>query len=83
MEGTGNMIDGSILASYGNVIVVTLNYRLGVLGKSFIFFFIKWWMVLITEYLYDLLFYIQPPTNVKKIYTWFKEAHDLGIAEGP
>lgn len=34
MEGTGNMIDGSILASYGNVIVVTLNYRLGVLGKS-------------------------------------------------
>uniref|UniRef100_A0A8C3B8F7 Carboxylesterase type B domain-containing protein n=2 Tax=Neognathae TaxID=8825 RepID=A0A8C3B8F7_CAIMO len=32
MEGTGNMIDGSILASYGNVIVVTLNYRLGVLG---------------------------------------------------
>ncbi|XP_043928389.1 neuroligin-4, X-linked isoform X2 [Protopterus annectens] len=32
IEGTGNMIDGSILASYGNVIVVTLNYRLGVLG---------------------------------------------------
>ncbi|KAM9300716.1 neuroligin-4, X-linked isoform 2-T2 [Morus bassanus] len=32
MEGTGNMVDGSILASYGNVIVVTLNYRLGVLG---------------------------------------------------
>lgn len=33
MEGTGNMIDGSILASYGNVIVITINYRLGVLGK--------------------------------------------------
>ncbi|XP_065108487.1 neuroligin 4 X-linked b [Paramisgurnus dabryanus] len=32
IEGTGNMIDGSILASYGNVIVVTVNYRLGVLG---------------------------------------------------
>uniref|UniRef100_A0A673LSE9 Neuroligin-4, X-linked-like n=1 Tax=Sinocyclocheilus rhinocerous TaxID=307959 RepID=A0A673LSE9_9TELE len=32
VEGTGNMIDGSILASYGNVIVVTVNYRLGVLG---------------------------------------------------
>ncbi|XP_053162948.1 neuroligin-4, X-linked isoform X2 [Hemicordylus capensis] len=32
MEGTGNMVDGSILASYGNVIVVTINYRLGVLG---------------------------------------------------
>ncbi|GAA6082135.1 neuroligin-4, X-linked-like isoform X1 [Tachysurus ichikawai] len=34
MEGTGNMIDGSILASYGNVIVVTINYRLGVLGAA-------------------------------------------------
>uniref|UniRef100_A0A8C8YWY4 Carboxylesterase type B domain-containing protein n=1 Tax=Prolemur simus TaxID=1328070 RepID=A0A8C8YWY4_PROSS len=32
MEGTGNMIDGSILASYGNVIVITINYRLGILG---------------------------------------------------
>ncbi|XP_030647137.1 neuroligin-1 isoform X2 [Chanos chanos] len=32
MEGTGNMFDGSILASYGNVIVITMNYRLGVLG---------------------------------------------------
>uniref|UniRef100_A0A3Q2Y4K4 Neuroligin-4, X-linked-like n=1 Tax=Hippocampus comes TaxID=109280 RepID=A0A3Q2Y4K4_HIPCM len=31
-EGTGNMMDGSVLASYGNVIVITLNYRLGVLG---------------------------------------------------
>ena len=34
MEGTGNMIDGSVLASYGNVIVITLNYRVGVLGKK-------------------------------------------------
>ncbi|KAM8742214.1 neuroligin-2b isoform X2 [Acanthopagrus latus] len=32
MEGSGNMFDGSILAAYGNVIVVTMNYRLGVLG---------------------------------------------------
>uniref|UniRef100_A0A4W4EUN8 Carboxylesterase type B domain-containing protein n=1 Tax=Electrophorus electricus TaxID=8005 RepID=A0A4W4EUN8_ELEEL len=32
VEGTGNLIDGSILTSYGNVIVVTVNYRLGVLG---------------------------------------------------
>ncbi|XP_049588066.1 neuroligin-1 isoform X4 [Syngnathus scovelli] len=32
MEGTGNLFDGSVLASYGNVIVVTVNYRLGVLG---------------------------------------------------
>lgn len=40
MEGTGNMIDGSVLASYGNVIVITLNYRVGVLGKHiFLIFF--------------------------------------------
>ncbi|KAL6052063.1 hypothetical protein STEG23_025857, partial [Scotinomys teguina] len=31
MEGTGNLYDGSVLASYGNVIVITVNYRLGVL----------------------------------------------------
>lgn len=33
--GTGNAYDGSVLASFGNVITVTLNYRLGVLGKKF------------------------------------------------
>ncbi|XP_042610062.1 neuroligin-3-like isoform X2 [Cyprinus carpio] len=32
MEGTGNIMDGSVLASYGNVIVITLNYRVGILG---------------------------------------------------
>ncbi|KAK6298017.1 hypothetical protein J4Q44_G00310720 [Coregonus suidteri] len=37
MEGTGNMIDGSILASYGNVIVITLNYRVGVLALMMFF----------------------------------------------
>ena len=31
--GTGNAYDGSVLASYGEVIVVTLNYRLGSLGE--------------------------------------------------
>ncbi|XP_054771189.1 neuroligin-4, X-linked-like isoform X1 [Lytechinus pictus] len=31
-EGTAGMYDGSILASYGGVIVVTVNYRLGILG---------------------------------------------------
>ncbi|KAI4887884.1 hypothetical protein NFI96_000717 [Prochilodus magdalenae] len=35
MEGTGNMIDGSVLASYGNVIVITLNFRVGVLDSVF------------------------------------------------
>lgn len=29
---SGNPYDGSILASYGDMIVVTLNYRLGILG---------------------------------------------------
>ncbi|XP_065576080.1 neuroligin-4, X-linked-like isoform X2 [Artemia franciscana] len=30
--GSGNPYDGSILSSYGDVVVVTLNYRLGILG---------------------------------------------------
>lgn len=30
---SGNIYDGSILASYGGVVVITLNYRLGRLGK--------------------------------------------------
>ncbi len=29
---SGNPYDGSVLAAYGSVVVVTLNYRLGVLG---------------------------------------------------
>lgn len=32
--GTGNAYDGSVLASYGRVIVITVNYRLGALGKK-------------------------------------------------
>lgn len=47
MEGSGNMFDGSVLAAYGNVIVVTMNYRLGVLGK----FHLRWaglnWFLLV------------------------------------
>jgi len=31
--GTGNAYDGSVMASYGNIVVITLNYRLGVFGK--------------------------------------------------
>lgn len=30
---SGNPYDGSVLAAYGQVIVVTLNFRLGILGK--------------------------------------------------
>lgn len=29
---SGNPYDGSVLAAYGQVIVVTLNFRLGILG---------------------------------------------------
>jgi hypothetical protein len=31
--GSGNIYDGSMLAAVGKVVVVTLNYRLGILGK--------------------------------------------------
>ena len=31
---SGNPYDGSVLAAYANVVVVTLNYRLGVLGEN-------------------------------------------------
>lgn len=34
--GTGNAYEGSVLASYGKVIVITVNYRLGVLGQSLV-----------------------------------------------
>ena len=30
--GTGNAYDGSVMASFGQVVVVTINYRLGILG---------------------------------------------------
>lgn len=41
---SGNAYDGSILSSYGQVIVVTINYRLGILGKL-IFRIIKYQIV--------------------------------------
>lgn len=30
---SGNPYDGTVLASYGEMVVVTLNYRLGILGN--------------------------------------------------
>ncbi|KAG0410924.1 hypothetical protein HPB47_011950, partial [Ixodes persulcatus] len=30
---SGSAYDGSVLSSYGSVVVVTINYRLGILGK--------------------------------------------------
>lgn len=45
-DGSGNFYDGSVLASFGDVIVVTFNYRLGILGekrnKLMISFFFYW-----------------------------------------
>lgn len=32
---SGNPYDGSVLASYGKVIFITINYRVGVLGEFF------------------------------------------------
>lgn len=34
---SGNPYDGTVLASYGGLVVVTINYRLGVLGKCILF----------------------------------------------
>lgn len=30
----GHLYDGTVLSSYGRLVVVTLNYRLGLLGKT-------------------------------------------------
>lgn len=31
---SGNPYDGCVLSSYGNVVFITINYRLGILGKE-------------------------------------------------
>lgn len=33
---SGNAYDGSVLASYGQLVVITINYRLGILGEFII-----------------------------------------------
>ena len=32
--GSGNLFDGRVLATYGKVVVITINYRLGVFGEK-------------------------------------------------
>lgn len=34
---SGNPYDGSVIASYADVIVVTINFRLGIFGEPFFF----------------------------------------------
>ena len=36
-DGAGSLYDGSVLSNHGDVIVVTFNYRLGVLGTKILF----------------------------------------------
>ncbi|MCL4152727.1 UNVERIFIED_CONTAM: hypothetical protein GTU68_010727 [Idotea baltica] len=38
--GAGSLYDGSVLAAYGRVVVITINYRLGPLGKKILPLFI-------------------------------------------
>ena len=37
--GAGHLMDGGLLAAKSRTVVVTLNYRLGILGKYTFFFF--------------------------------------------
>lgn len=57
---SGNPYDGSVLASYGQILVVTINYRLGLLGKTnwsllFIFMCISFFHPFVSHLLYDSL----------------------------
>lgn len=36
---SGNPYDGSVLAAYGNIVFVSINFRLGILGKLYIYTF--------------------------------------------
>jgi Carboxylesterase family len=36
---SGNLYDGTVLAAHSNIIVVTINFRLGVLGEFSLVFF--------------------------------------------
>lgn len=60
---SGNPYDGSVLASYGQILVVTINYRLGILGKinnhfihaTPISFHFSFYIVILRSSLFDLI----------------------------
>lgn len=55
---SGNPYDGSVLASYGQILVVTINYRLGILGMNYEFY-------LFTYYIYLCLYFFWYITLLK------------------
>lgn len=63
---SGNPYDGSVLASFGQILVVTINYRLGILGKS-IYLHIYLYIPIFIYYtvgivlMYSLKHYTHPP----------------------
>ena len=65
---SGNQFDGTILSSFGQVIVVTLNYRLGILGKNI-------WKYLLKCKQIDFEFTLKEKFSLKA----FDKAYDLSI----
>lgn len=47
---SGNPYDGTVLASYSEVVVVTLNYRIGLLGEFRFSFFPHFFFLKIIDY---------------------------------
>lgn len=47
---SGNLYDGSVIASYGDVIFVSINFRLGIFGKSYTRFLCRYKNVSVVLY---------------------------------
>ena len=39
--GSGNIYDGRALATYGQLVVITVNFRLGVFGKCYLYVYLQ------------------------------------------
>lgn len=55
--GSGNVLDGAVLAARAHLLVITLNYRLGLLGKR-----------LLTIYLMDIFFRRRCDVVIKELF---------------